>query len=297
MNSVEDPRTRLLQAAHELFLSQGFAKTTIQQLVDHAGISKGAFYLHFRSKSEVMSALVCHQEDQVLEAIAELRQREDLTTLDKLRAQIRYQCTDLLEHRVLLEIFIKEADVAIDEEMVLRAQRTRVDWLRMQKDFLRLAFPEHDERHTNDLAVLLEGAIHEFSSYVLLEGVELDADRIADFLVVTMQGVVAQLGEVEVEPVITGAALPDIEEIDARLEASTRARVDSALETMLEEAEKLGTDERREVGETVEALRSTLDQDSPSRVVLQGLLANLREIKELMPQRRELAHELRIKLI
>ena len=297
MNAVADPPTRLLQAAHELFLSQGFAKTTIQQLVDHAGISKGAFYLHFRSKSEVMSALVAHQEEQALDAIAELRERGDLAAIDQLRAQIRYQCTDLLEHRVLLEIFIKEADVAIDEELVLRAQRTRVDWLQMQKDFLRVAFPEHDERHTNDLGVLLEGAIHEFSSYVLLEGVELDADRIADFLVVTMQGVVAQLGAVEVEPVISGGALPDIDEIDARLEASARLRVETALEAMLEEAGKLGPDEQREVGETVDALRSTLDQDSPSRVVLQGLLANLRDIKELMPQRRDLAHELRLKLI
>ncbi len=294
---MADPRTRLLQAAHELFLSQGFTKTTIQQLVDHAGISKGAFYLHFRSKSEVMSALVAHQGDQVLDAIAELKEREDLSAIDKLRAQIRYQCTDLLEHRVLLEIFIKEADVAIDEEMVLRAQRARFDWLQMQKDFLRLVFPEHDERYTSDLAVLLEGAIHEFASYVLLEGVELDPDRIADFLVVATQGAVAGLEDASVEPVISGSALPDLQEIDARLEASARGRIDTALEQMLEEAGKLGADEEREVAETIDVLRATLDQSEPSRVILQGLLANLREIKELLPQRRALAHELRIKLI
>jgi TetR/AcrR family transcriptional repressor of nem operon len=51
-------RTGIMDAAQGLILKQGFAGTSIDQIVEHAGITKGAFFYHFESKAELAHALV-----------------------------------------------------------------------------------------------------------------------------------------------------------------------------------------------------------------------------------------------
>src|SRR3954468_19353811 len=50
----------IMEKALELFAKQGFGATTIQQITEHCGISKGAFYLSFKSKDELILALIDH---------------------------------------------------------------------------------------------------------------------------------------------------------------------------------------------------------------------------------------------
>ena len=46
-----DARTRLLEAARDMIRSQGYADTTVDDLCDAAGVTKGAFFHHFDSKA------------------------------------------------------------------------------------------------------------------------------------------------------------------------------------------------------------------------------------------------------
>lgn len=46
-------KERILKTASDLFYSQGYNATGIQQIINEAGVSKGAFYTHFKSKDEL----------------------------------------------------------------------------------------------------------------------------------------------------------------------------------------------------------------------------------------------------
>lgn len=48
----------IMENAVFLFAEQGFEQTSIQQITDRAGISKGAFYLSFKSKDELIISLI-----------------------------------------------------------------------------------------------------------------------------------------------------------------------------------------------------------------------------------------------
>ncbi len=60
MNALAPPdtRTRILDAALELFSEHGFDGTTLQQIADRLGFTKAALYYHFRSKDELLEALL-----------------------------------------------------------------------------------------------------------------------------------------------------------------------------------------------------------------------------------------------
>ena len=58
-NAERSERTRriLLDSARELFTKQGYLHTSIQQIIDHAGVSRGALYHHYRDKVALFSAV------------------------------------------------------------------------------------------------------------------------------------------------------------------------------------------------------------------------------------------------
>ena len=49
---------RILNAAAQLIVQYGFDKTTVSEIAEGAGISKGAVYLHFESKDTLFDALI-----------------------------------------------------------------------------------------------------------------------------------------------------------------------------------------------------------------------------------------------
>lgn len=57
--------TTLLQTAFELFTEKGFAKTTISDIVNRAGLAKGTFYLYFKDKYDLQNQLIIHKTGQL----------------------------------------------------------------------------------------------------------------------------------------------------------------------------------------------------------------------------------------
>ncbi|MGN2251371.1 TetR/AcrR family transcriptional regulator [Frateuria sp. GZRe14] len=51
-------RARVIESARRLFNRHGFEQVTIDQIMADAGLTRGAFYHHFRSKSELYAAAV-----------------------------------------------------------------------------------------------------------------------------------------------------------------------------------------------------------------------------------------------
>lgn len=53
-------RIKILDAAWELFLEQGYSQTTINQIIEKSDTSRGAFYHHFHGKEELLFSLASH---------------------------------------------------------------------------------------------------------------------------------------------------------------------------------------------------------------------------------------------
>ncbi len=53
-----DSRQRILRAAGELFSKQGFDQVGINEVMQAAGMTRGAFYSHFNSKSQLYSETI-----------------------------------------------------------------------------------------------------------------------------------------------------------------------------------------------------------------------------------------------
>ncbi|TEA77798.1 TetR/AcrR family transcriptional regulator [Allopusillimonas ginsengisoli] len=64
--SREQTRQRLLDAAHALFVQQGFGATSVEHITLAAGYSRGAFYSNFDSKRTIFLALLKREHERIM---------------------------------------------------------------------------------------------------------------------------------------------------------------------------------------------------------------------------------------
>jgi len=85
----EETRNKILDAAAKVFEEKGFEQTTILDIVENMeGLTRGAFYHHFKSKEEVLNALsdkIFYDKNPFQKVIT----RKDLNGLQKLRVAFK----------------------------------------------------------------------------------------------------------------------------------------------------------------------------------------------------------------
>lgn len=76
----------ILDVAYRLFMEKGYEYTSIQDIIDNlGGLSKGAIYHHFKSKEDILIAVIERMTVQSNQLLANVRDRSDLNGKEKLK--------------------------------------------------------------------------------------------------------------------------------------------------------------------------------------------------------------------
>jgi len=98
--TAADTRARILDTALGLFGERGFEGTTLQQIADLLGVTKAALYYHFKSKDDLLEALVAPAITSLEDLIA--RHEASPDTPARRRRFIEDYIDTVLAHRRLL---------------------------------------------------------------------------------------------------------------------------------------------------------------------------------------------------
>ena len=68
VKKAEERKNEILDAADELFAQKGFDGTSTNDILEKVGIARGTLYHHFKSKEDIMDALIDRYSDGLLDA-------------------------------------------------------------------------------------------------------------------------------------------------------------------------------------------------------------------------------------
>ena len=80
--NTRNTRSRIVSAAWKLFYEQGYDDTTVEEIVEESGTSKGSFYHYFSGKDALLGSLSDLFDDKYQELIPTLQ--EEMDSFDKL---------------------------------------------------------------------------------------------------------------------------------------------------------------------------------------------------------------------
>lgn len=165
-------RTAIMDAAESLILRQGFAGTPIDDILDQAGVTKGAFFHHFESKQDLAHSLIARYVDLDLQHLndkmgrAERLHRDPLQQLLLFVGLFREEAAELTQPApgCLMGSYIYEAGL-FDDHVLEVVHDNMITWrkrLREKLDEVAARHPPKVEADLDSLAdlmtVVFEGA-------------------------------------------------------------------------------------------------------------------------------------------
>lgn len=124
MKAGEKTKERLVEEALELFVRRGYHGTTIDNIVRKVGLTKGAFYSHFPSKSSLLLEIIERYKTNSLGELIRISTINPGTALEKLHQIISFNARFALQNEnlcVFLTFLTTELKTDDDFEHALKA--------------------------------------------------------------------------------------------------------------------------------------------------------------------------------
>ena len=102
----------ILEAAFTEFSRNGYATTTLDQIAERAGVTKGTIYVYFENKEHLFISMVREVTKAALDTVHEMLETHEGSTADLLRAQFSFIYQHIVEdrrRREVLRMLIAEA--------------------------------------------------------------------------------------------------------------------------------------------------------------------------------------------
>lgn len=120
----EETVSLILDVSYRLFMEKGYERTSIQDIIDNlGGLSKGAIYHHFKSKEDILMAVMDRMTSQSNHILAVIRDRKDLNGQEKLKKILK----DSIMRPVQDEVFTAAPNLHDNPRLLFSILRETID--------------------------------------------------------------------------------------------------------------------------------------------------------------------------
>ncbi|POR00179.1 hypothetical protein AU468_09830 [Alkalispirochaeta sphaeroplastigenens] len=130
MTHLADPQERkqaFLDTSLELFNKKGYERTTINDITNTMGVSKGAFYHYFSSKEDVIEQISDNYAERMLRVTSQLADRSDLTAVEKINLFFKiiqdHKRSSSQRHSQIKQIFQNEQNLKLERKILNKLRR------------------------------------------------------------------------------------------------------------------------------------------------------------------------------
>lgn len=153
-------KREIMEAAHALFVKQGFANTSVQDILHRAKVSKGTFYHYFQSKNECLLSILESVYENIFQKRKELENGKDLQNEDLFIEQILIN-VNVSKEQQLFTVF--ESIMATEDKQLKQyLKKWYMDEIFWLKGRLSDLYPKEAEPFLLDHAIMLVGLVQQF---------------------------------------------------------------------------------------------------------------------------------------
>lgn len=274
---MNNRRQNVIDTAHKLFIDKGYQATSIQDILDGSGISKGTFYNYFPSKGDLFIAIFRSVYTKIRHDREKLLFGQDSADIEIFIQQLELQMTVNKQSKLL--ILIEEVRVSNDDELKQFINQTLLLSIRwMYTRFLDI-FGESKKPYLLDSVIIFHAMMthmNHFSYRANPVGTpEIQLIRYCMNRIVHLVNELAESGEQILDPELMDTWFPNFKN---HLEPCHNDLLNSTteLKKAINKAFPCG-EERTRAMELVDFIQDELMQsDKPRKFLIESLLNTLR---------------------
>ncbi|CAM4219100.1 TetR/AcrR family transcriptional regulator [Paenibacillus phoenicis] len=290
-----DKKKLILRAAMQLFSTKGSSATSMQEIAEACGMSKGSLYLHFKSKEELEQSLFDYCYQMLLDHLTQVELQQGLTPREKLWRQIIVMLELVLELREFLIMQFQDwhkNGTPYKEPASVKAHNSKL--LRHGKNKLEAIYGPMIEPYTGDLLTIAYGMVGMYIRLLFEPHVSASPEQMASHLMDLLDLAAQHQLSNRPEPLISEEALRLMTEgAPGSLDLQQHPII--AVKRLRDHLSAItDADRQQEALETLQILEREILELRPRRAIIKGMLANLAAIPELAQHSADLKQLLQV---
>lgn len=118
VKEAEERKNEILDVAERLFRTKGFDSTSTTDILNEIGIARGTLYYHFKSKEEILDAMIDRMTNRLIEKAEAIAARKEISVLQRLTMMmLALNVSDSNFHQELLEQVHKPQNALMHQKM------------------------------------------------------------------------------------------------------------------------------------------------------------------------------------
>lgn len=271
---MKEKEVIIIEEAIKLFAKKGYSSTSIQEIVDACGMSKGAFYLYFKSKEALLIAIIQYYFEKV-KANVQKFENKNLPPREKFELQLHEMLKTLSENRELIITQAREEALPRNEEVKDALIEIHTFSTQFIQQNLHAIYGERIKDYMWDLTVLLESLINAYVKFLFVDSLHAKMDNLAKYLLRRMDSIVADIEKES--PFITEK---DVEKLlDVAINVfQPKKDIHTVLAELKKEVAKLNN---ANLEVSMQVLEEEISKRKARTPVIQGMLSNFQGYKQL----------------
>ncbi|KZE37105.1 hypothetical protein AV656_11005 [Bhargavaea cecembensis] len=187
---MNETKKRIIESAIALFTEKGFHGTSIQEIAARAEISKGAFYLHFKSKDALQVEIFRYYTSLITN---EMKNAVDpkQSAAENYRRQTEVQISQIQRHTDFIAMVVRDQAFNLNPELIRFIEELRVSQAEWYRDQLTAMYGEAVRPFIYDISVIVEGTKNNYMQQFISNPQSLNPKMLAE-LIVLMTGHAAE---------------------------------------------------------------------------------------------------------
>lgn len=276
---MNEKQITIIESGMDLIAHQGYHQTSIQQIAESAGISKGAFYLYFESKESFIATAFKYFHQKIIQRLENIQAKE-LQPTHSLARQINVITRSIVQYKSFIMMHISE-NIGIGERMEQLVQEIKWYNFRWLRDHILAIHGEKVNEYLLDCIIQFEGIMNSYFKAIVIDGVQLDLHHIGPFLVERLDDIVYGMVHKQEKPLMSLAYRKTFE-----WHIQYKSNEQQLTDVLYEIRGKIKTlpfdrEKKDELQDVVDTILRKVKEESGQKVVIQGLLVHLQRIPEL----------------
>jgi AcrR family transcriptional regulator len=255
----------IIKTAMKLFATKGFNATPIQEIANQSGISKGAVYLHFKSKEDLLLAVFQNHYYEISDKLNEIG-KEQLDPRTMFIKQLHFQFQELHNSKDFIIMQAREQALPFNDTIKKFIITMKMEQNDLYNHAILSIYSSEIEKYVWDINLMIQGIFRSFMETIIKGKLNLDFYDLSVYVVKRMDDLVAGLMKANEPPILNTVKLKNMFKNDVFEKIQEKKLLLEKLQTL-----KKSHHENEDLMITLDVLEEEMNERFPRFPVIRGM--------------------------